>query len=326
MYEKLKESLKAENRLSDYQDIVLTSAVSMFEYTGVTIEFAQYIELFLRLQGQCAVWKQNDKLIASSCTRIGNINEYGLGKDLQCITLNGKSKTFKNFEDSNDVVYIRNNSLAIPDNCISWYSTCLAEIDKSIMHNIINSRYSPLVRATTTKEKGMIEQALENNNGSGKPQVVVTSMDNLFEKSETSTSVLNITDVTNSDKIQYLSHAHDDIVRRLYNLYGMDIRGTGKMAQQTTDEINNGDNSQMIMPNDNLKHRKKGIEEVNEKFGTNISVKFSKCWEREEEERELTIESMENEVENTQQEETQQKEEVVLTQQEEQEVTNNESV
>lgn len=286
MYKELKESLKAVNKVRSYEDILLNGAVSMFDYTGLSKEFSTFMEIFLLMGGECAVWKLENNLIVTPCTRIGNINEYGLGKDLNCTTRNGVNKKFIDFENNPNVVYVRNNSTATPDTSLEWFSTCLAEIDKSIMHNIINSRYSPIVKASNGKEKALIEQALESNNSSGIPQVVISGAESLFENKRESNNVLNITDVTNSDKIQYLSHAHDDIIRRLLNLYGMDIRGTGKMAQQSVAEINNGDNSQLIIPEDRLKNRKLAVEEINKKFGLNITVDYSKCWKREDKERE----------------------------------------
>lgn len=295
MYLELKESLNAEKRNHSYDDLIFTAGLSMFEYTKLSKEFTTALETYLLLLGQCAVWLYDDNLICTPCTRIGNINVYGKGKDLNCTTRNGINKVFYDFENSADVVYIRNNSTATPDNNIDWYATALAEIDKSIMHNVINSRYSPIVKARTDKERAVIETALEQNNGNGKPQVVLVGMENLFESNNETSTVLNITDVANSDKIQYLSHAHDDIIRRLCNTYGMDIKGTGKMAQQSVAEINNGDNSQLIIPEDRLNCRRLAVEEINSKFGRNITVNYSKCWKREDDER--TTDETEIEVE-----------------------------
>lgn len=259
-----------------YKDIWLNTIASMFKYTGFENEKhfrPQFMELYLLIFGQCAIWKLNDNLIVTVCNRAGSPNENGQGKDLICTTLNGISKTFNNFEDSNEVVFVQNNTVIAPDLNIERFSNMFAEIDKSIYNNIINSRYSPIVVAKDENTKKIIEAALDNNN-SGKPQTIASS--NILD--ENGEYVLNITDVTASDKLQYLMKAHDDLNRRMYTLYGMNIMGSGKMAQLTRAEVNDGSESSMIIPYDRLYWREKAIEQVNEYFNLEAKVEFSEPW------------------------------------------------
>ena len=51
------------------------------------------------------------------------------------------------------------------------------------------------------------------------------------------------------------------------------------MAQQTVDEVNQDNNSSMILPHDMLRMRQKSLEsQVNKKFGWDMEVSFSECW------------------------------------------------
>ena len=90
--------------------------------------------------------------------------------------------------------------------------------------------------------------------------------------------VLNVTNVQDQDKIQYLNHAYDDEIRHWYNLHGLDITGASKQAQQTEAEVSSGENSRKILPFAMLAERERMIERVNELYGLNLEVRFSKPW------------------------------------------------
>ena len=273
-FSQLKEKVKQEIREMTYNDLILEILSSMFNYMGIEIE-EEFIEGYLLTLGMCAFWKLDGKLIVTPCNFIGSIDEYGRGKDLFCVTENGKSETFTNWINNPNVVVMFNNKHHTPDANIQRFASILADTDKSIVNNILNSRYSPIVRAHTEEEKMAYEKAIDNNKD-GKPMVVMSA--NLFTEDDKEEKVVNITDVRNSDKIQYLTKLHDDITRWFYSLYGMSTNGAGKLAQQTTEEINNGNCASFILPYDMLRERKRGISEINRKFGLKANVDFSETW------------------------------------------------
>ena len=206
----------------------------------------------------------------------------GLGRDLICTTWNGECVTFRDFEnpespDFSKVVYIRNNMYAMPDSLYQITADTLSDIDKSIKHIIVNSRYTPIAIAKDEKTRVAIQSAIDSNN-SGDIQVVLSS--NILD-GDTSAYVLNITDVNASDKIQYLYKAKDDTLRHFYNRIGMEICGASKMAQQTVAEVNAGCNSHEIVPNSRLNEREKAVTACNEKFGWSGSVTYSEPWKKE---------------------------------------------
>ena len=92
---------------------------------------------------------------------------------------------------------------------------------------------------------------------------------------------MEITDVKNADKLQYIVKAIDDVMRWYLTLYGQAIQGNAKLAQQTVDEVQGTTSASFILPNDKLRMRKKAIEEVNALFGTDIEVDFSDAWKTE---------------------------------------------
>ena len=70
--------------------------------------------------------------------------------------------------------------------------------------------------------------------------------------------ILNITDVGNSDKIQYLSHLFQDFIKRFTMRYGCPISGVEKMAQQNNAEINGDVAYSWLVPIDMLNQAKEG--------------------------------------------------------------------
>lgn len=291
MYHELKEKTQQQMRQVSWADTFLNMLCSMFDFDGlpdtVRTEFLMAYNIML---GESAIWysPKNKYYTASYCQRAGAPNSNGEGIDLICTTANGDNVIFKDFEnpespDYNKVVRFKNNEFHTPDFIFQDFAERIAEICKSLKHIVINCRYTPVIAVRDSVVKKIVEQALKENNV-GEVQVV-TSGFNLDDENDI--KVLNITDPTLSDKIQYLFKAFDDTLRDFFTLYGMDTMGAGKMAQVTVEEVNKGANSTMIIPMLRKSLLEKGIKECNEKFGWNASVKFSICWEREDKARNM---------------------------------------
>lgn len=313
MYKELKAKRNINDRVNQWEANLIDIVTSMFEYKGFpdTVN-TEFIELYLNTFGECAIWETNDGFAVTFCSRAGSPNVNGLGKDLICTTFNGQSKTFNDFENSKEVVYIRNDKYANPDFNIEPIAEFLANADKSLKHLIINARYTPIPIAHNDIERKAIEGALNaNNNDECKPQVIISDnvlSDIISESVGRETKVLNITDVSASDKIQYIHKSKDDTLRQFYNLYGMETCGSSKMAQQSVAEINSGCNSHLVIPEVRLSERKKGIDKCKEYFGWDCSVDYSICWKREEKEQEMEQEM--EQVEQVEREESENEESV----------------
>lgn len=291
LYNELKARKGVNCRIAQWETNLLDIITAMFSYEGLpeTVR-PEFIELYLNIYGSCAIWETKDGYAVTYCNRAGAPNVNGLGKDLICSTFNGETKTFYDFETSPDVVFIRNDRYENPDPNYESIAELLGHTDKSLKHIIINARYTPIPIARDNTEKMAIEGVLNvNNEAEGKPQAIVSEnvLSDLMEGNNREMRVLNLTDVTASDKIQYIHKSKDDTLRQFFNLYGMDTYGSGKMAQQSVAEINSGCNSTMIIPHIRLEERKKAMDKCALLFGWDCSVDFSKCWKREEQEREI---------------------------------------
>lgn len=175
-----------------------------------------------------------------------------------------------------DIVLFYNTADAMPDYNLHWLAKMLGETDISIYKNILFARYAPLLRVNSEKEKQQLISAI-NEIVEGKISTLISddTFENILAKEQD--PILNITDVGNSDKIQYLSHLYQDIIKRFSMEYGCPISGVEKMAQQNNAEINGDTAYSWLVPIDMLNQAKEGCNrakalwsdlEIEAHFGT----------------------------------------------------------
>ena len=157
-----------------------------------------------------------------------------------------------------DIVLFYNTAYGKPDLNIWWLAKMMGETDISIYKNILFARYAPLLRVKSEKErKQMLEAIKEIVDGKISTMISDDTFEDLMEKEQD--PILNITDVGNSDKIQYLSHLFQDFIKRFTMRYGCPISGVEKMAQQNNAEINGDVAYSWLVPIDMLNQAKEGI-------------------------------------------------------------------
>ena len=266
------------------KDTFINMLASMFTYEGLPESIKpEFVERFLIMNGSIAGWRYDgpdadyaDKLIVSIGGDANEPDVYGIGTHYIAATQNGYTKSLKRDEDG---VVIYNNSCYQPDiQIINAFVDELTEMFVSLRTNILYTRNKPVFKAATDKEKRAIQEAFEKIKNDLEP-IIVTST-NVMEEIEGSETVkvLDITDVQNADKLQYIVKSIDDAFRWFFTLYGQAVQGNGKMAQQTVKEVDGSTSLSFIYPNDRLKMRQEGFDRFNKMFGTNISVRFSDAW------------------------------------------------
>ena len=175
--------------------------------------------------------------------------------------VNGTPKIIikEDIENDKDIILFYNTSNGLPDFNIIWLAKMLGETDISIYKNILFARYAPLLRVKSEKEKKQLLTAISEI-VDGKISTLIS--DDTFEDilAKEQDPILNITDVGNSDKIQYLSHLYQDIIKRFSMEYGCPISGVEKMAQQNNAEINGDVAYSWLTPIDMLNQAKEGCK------------------------------------------------------------------
>ena len=274
-----------------YQNVLAEYVLGMLEYPNfpVEIEYVRYLDFLLLKYGQAALYKSKHwgRWVIGDVVFVGiDLNEYGLLPDAIVHDRAGHEDKFTDWQNSQECFVFFNNRNHTPDINIPRYADLLSKIDISLNANIVNSRMSPIVVARDQNVANQIKAIVENNHD-GHTETVTSSGNILNDQDEL--TIVNITDVNASDKIQYLLHAKDDLTREFLNLYGLHITGTGKMAQQSVEEITGSNNAALVIPYEMMKARNDTLQRFNAITGLNVVCQFSKSWEREEDEAEQTV-------------------------------------
>lgn len=255
---------------------------SMFDYNNLPKGLdRKYIEHCLIRFGCAGIVKVNDDYFVGIPAITPPLDNYGIGTKIVVTTFNGQHQFTGTI--GKDCVLIWNNSEFVNDYIISWFAKMFKEIDKSMESNVYNSRLHPIPIAKNSKIKSAIDNIFKTIKGENvKNETYSVLSEQAFEDvitgKSTPVDVLNLTDVNNVDKIQYLSKFHDDLLRRFCTLFGHAMQTSGKMAQQTTEELQGYNSFSMIIPSNRLEERKKGINDFNRIFNENVTVKYSEAW------------------------------------------------
>lgn len=272
MKSKLKKDADENINLARLTNIV----ISMFEYKNLPDTLSpRIIETLFMTTGVCGVCEINGSLYTGDGAYCGNVVNY-LPEEFQITNVGVGSKRGK---IGTEFAVGWNNSNLMPDLEILQTASILTEIDVSERCNILFSRFLRIPLVRDSKEKYAVENAV-NSILKGKFETVMS--DNVLEKmintGSANNKFLDLVDVKEVDKLQYLNQYRDNIVKRFFLDYGQGMQTTSKLAQQTSDEIHGTDSVSMILPLDRLNCRKKFVDDINKLFRTNISVDFSECW------------------------------------------------
>lgn len=269
----------AEYQMKSNFNEVVSVPLNMFDYDIIPEDLREYFEDFEKylIMGGClAIGKLDGKYVfVRGGLGGGELNNYGYATRFIGATGNGKSVDWKVGEDC---VVFWNNKTHTPDFDILKTTDLLTDVDISIDCNVYYSRLYPIPCVKDEKEKTQITEIFNNLQKGGKNATVINrkkDVADLVDGKGDEIPVLNLTDVENADKIQYLARFREDVKRWYFNRNGHDLQGSSKMAQQSVEEINNNNSISMIYPLEKYEMRKKAVDEFNELFGENMTVTFS---------------------------------------------------
>ena len=295
---KAKEREKLANNII-YLRQIIAGAVSMFDMDNVPegLDF-RYLEIFRYCNGHVGIMRHEKYgLVCFPGSFAGELDAYGRGTEYVGALLNGspmsgvKSASGEKISGrvGVDCVVIPNNYIFTNDFPLFWnFARRLTEVDTSLDLNVFYARLAPIIKVADQKTKEAVDAVLNNILVGELKSIINNDMEADIEGFK-SIDVLNITDVKDVDKLQYLSKYHDDLLRRLYTLGGHSMAGTQKMAQQSAFEVGQNDTISMIYPMERLNTLRDGVDRMNALFSTNASVKFSDAWQVEREKIETQI-------------------------------------
>ena len=281
---------KNYNSGSYWLDMVETLQTE-FEYRGLDPEKdppPEYIEKVLITHGIIGYKEIDGNVVACIGGRDGDPDYYYRGREFTgCYALGDVHGTI-----GKDVAIGYNNSMYSPDIDILRYESILTEIDVSEQLNVFYSRLLRVPVVGDQKEKEAITDVI---NALYKGECGALVSKNLFRNIADGKNIVDIIELTDPDTVknlQYLAQYRDKVLQRFYTRHGHSLQTTGKVAQQTTDEIHGQDSVSMIYAVNKLEMRKRMCDDVNKLFGRSWSVDFSELWK-------VNLKQFEQTVENT---------------------------
>lgn len=253
---------------------------SMFVRDGFD-EFVETraIEPLLITSGCTAYVKQGDKFVYGRCVLGGKPYTDYVGSLATVTAGGGFCKQYEDWRNNENIVVAFNTPLMLPDLQIIPTAADLNEIDISLMCNVLYTRLYPIAAAHDDKTLELI-QKLFNDMTVGKLNAITS--DNLIEREANgypAFDMLNLTDVSLSDKIQYIAKYHDDKMRWFWSIYGQNVQATSKLAQETEKEASSGEGVSMIMPHTMYHERQREVKALKDKFGWTVTIEFSEPWQ-----------------------------------------------
>lgn len=250
-------------RKIDYMNISLNRDINLFNWKSDDIKLPRDPEFYNATYGCLGYSLKDNKWVRGHFT--GILDEFGdfttfVGLELSSMQEDGG----KELKNHTEVVVCRNNPLMIPNTVKNdWFASLREENDKSLMALVLMTRLSKAIVTFSDQQKKQIEAAFKNIKD-GLPVVFTSS---IIEELNT----IDLTDVKDVDKIQYLSSFMQEIDKREANLKGIDLELLDKRAQVTSNELKQYDDitslDYLIMYNERLRF----MEEMKEN-GINIEI------------------------------------------------------
>ena len=276
------------DKLSEYyiKDTLIRTQ-KMFNYNNLpkTIPKEQ-LELLLQRNGYAVITKVNGDLYAFYGGLGGEPNEYYL--PTIATVANPALKFTKSMIIDKECVVIKNDVMfmgLMP--LIQSTSYLLAQADISFKYALINGRLKAIVTAPNDEVKASLDEMFKQIEKGSSLKVVVD--DDLMNELKVSPYGSNDNGIDIIELKQY-------IIGSFYQKLG--IQSNFNMKREALNSAESALNDDILYPliDEMLEERKKGVEKINELYGTNISVELSSVWKqlRDQEEQAVNNEDKEN--------------------------------
>ena len=264
------------DRLCCYIAYFLDRLQAMFKYTGLPDSIpAKWLEHYLLCNGSCAFIMDGDELIVSTGGWGGIPNRYYIPTQYIISNPYVKDETRRTYTLGEDCVVMRNDVYCVgvlP--LLERYCSQLVENDISMNVTDILSRAMLTITAASSKDKESVDRWLDNLK-----KCKISSIGEIPAMVGNQDKNINITPFREvagcmTDLIEY----HQYLKASLYNELGLNSNYNMKRESINSNESQLNDDMLHPLIDTMLKMRQEGLKEVNDMFGTNISVEFDSAW------------------------------------------------
>ena len=282
---------------NNYVLTFLSRLQSMFKYEGLPDSIPQkYLENYLLVNGHCGWFMNGDELVVSFGAFSGIPNLYYVPREYIIANPYVEESARKTYTIGEDIVVMRNDSYCNGLlGTIRKYAMALTENDVTFNIADILARATLTITALTDTDRQSVEQWFKKiRKGElgaiGELPAMAGNQDRSVNIQPFQSTASTLTDL-----IEY----HQYLKAGLYNELGLNSNYNMKRESINSNESQLNDDMLHPLIDDMLKMRREALEQVNEMFGTNITVDFDSAWKDNEIENEVAIEAMETEAETT---------------------------
>lgn len=223
---------------------------------------SRYIERYLFETGQVSFFKDSENgMLSLPCSPANSLNVYG-----EPMSFNVYGVNYSKIVDTDDMVRILCNDNATPNILkVQYYAFLIDEIEKTMYMNLKQQRYPWIIGAS--KETELSIKKLLDKIDDFTPAILtdrrITDGGDLSFKS-LNTETPYILDKLRAEKME--------VVNELLSWLGLNNTQNNKRERMLVDEINVNNNQILMNLDIEYKNRQKACEEINKKFGLNITV------------------------------------------------------
>lgn len=277
--------------VKNYVEQMLNRTYNMFKYTNLPDTIPElFLEMQLQRNGCCGVIKHNNELYAVYGAVGGVLNEYYFPRNF--IVANPYLNISETYTINEDCILFRNDSeiQGIMPICCK-YASLLVENDITMRQVIINRRIPIIIKTHSDKEKDSANLFMNR----------IEQGENVIAITEQLSNTLDCIDMNKSYSTHLTEYieAQQYVKAQWYNELGIRMSHNMKREALSESEISANDDAVRSLPIDMLKCRKKAVEEINNMFGTNISVEYNEIWAEQTELSKLSIDKQKAEIEST---------------------------
>lgn len=278
-----------QNALRSYITYMLNRTMKMFEYDNLPDTIPKrMLELYIMINGHSVVVKYNDNLYVCFGGWGGEPNEYYI--PTKYIVANPYLKLFKDYTIGEDCTLVYNDSMyygLMP--LFRRYATNLVENDLTMNIVDINSRITALIEAMDDSTRASALKYLQDIED-GKRGVIASTafFDGIRAQPYGEHNYQRLTDLIEFE--QYVKASW-------FNELGLNANYNMKRESITSSESQLNDDMLPPLVDDMFDCRREFCTNINNMFGTNISVRWGSAWADNREELELEHKIMEKEVE-----------------------------
>lgn len=271
-----------------YVNRFLTLTNQMFKYENLPKSIPEKdLEFILQTSGSATFVNINGELYAT----YGNLG--GIGNAYYHPTISVVSNPYLKYSAT---LTIGEDCEVVLNDCmytgllkeIQHYSNLLAECDVSFKFACVNIRVPSIVSATDSSSYESAKKFFEMVE---KGEHIGVILDDDFKDK---ISVYDYAE--NSSSIVHLIELKQYIIGTFYNNLGIQSQFNMKREAINEAEALLSQDTLFPMTDEMLRMRREGIERVNKKFGTNISVDYSSIWKHLRDSREQAFELQESEI------------------------------